>query len=237
MKDFTSWDAGLHSHDGEHLEHYGVLGMKWGIHRALSYKNADGTLTKAGRRHWDKTGESDYHYHSHATNKYLKKARNARKKAAKRFDKLYNEENQSYEKADARSKTDKKFNAMAAKAQQYLNRAKRSDEVDRGEEEYARNISTGKAVGLALLGGSDRLKGYAQYRAMAGQSGKDATGKKVMAGIKAYNAGSAGSRLRKAAYIRQDEGKKGLGQKVFRLENKIEDASERQFDVLRKRRK
>ncbi len=28
------------------LQHYGVLGMKWGVHR---YRNRDGTLTKDGK--------------------------------------------------------------------------------------------------------------------------------------------------------------------------------------------
>ena len=31
------------------LEHYGVLGMKWGIRR---YQNADGTLTEAGKKRY-----------------------------------------------------------------------------------------------------------------------------------------------------------------------------------------
>ena len=43
--DFTSWDAGLHTGDEEHLEHYGVLGMKWG-HR----KNPEEAFEKAMNR-------------------------------------------------------------------------------------------------------------------------------------------------------------------------------------------
>lgn len=31
----------------EYLEHYGILGMKWGVRR---YQNSDGTLTEAGKR-------------------------------------------------------------------------------------------------------------------------------------------------------------------------------------------
>lgn len=177
MKDFTAWDAGLHTHrDEEALQHYGVLGMKWGMHRAA------------------KRGEQ-YVYQSHATKKYNKKAA----------------------KAEAKGN--------AAKAATYKNRAKRSAQIDRGEQEYAKNLSTGKAIAGAMLFGGNSMKGYAQYRAMAGQKGNNMTGEKVVAGLKAYRAGAYGSRLAKAGYIRQDENKKGLGAKAYKVNQKVSNAA------------
>lgn len=237
--DFTSWDAGLHTADPNSLRHYGVLGMKWGMRR---YQNEDGSLTPAGERHYQKTGERGYHYHSHATKKYQKKAARAKEHA-----KIYRESakevkstnNDFHEKSNSKfaSKWNKKAAKLEAKALKYLNRAKRSAEIDRGEEEYARKLSTGKAIIGSILFGTDRMKGYAQYRAMAKQSGNDLTGKKILGAAKAYNMGSAGSRQRKAAYIRQDEGKRGLGQKVFKLENRIEDAAGRLLPEQERARK
>ena len=216
MNDFASWDAGLHTADPNSLQHYGVLGMKWGERR---YQNPDGSLTAAGKRHYDQTGEYGYHYKSHATKKYAKKAaKNMRKAEAydvgSRVAKSHGNDVNAQKHAAKRDK-------YAAKAQKFLNRAKRSAEIDRGEQEYAKGLSTGKALALSILAG-DRVKGYAQYRAMSGQSGKNMTGGKVTSAVLGYYMGSAGSRQRKAAYIRQDEGKNGLGQKVFKLNNKIQ---------------
>ena len=42
--------------DKDHLEHHGILGQKWGIRR---YQNADGSLTKAGKRHLQKLQEKE----------------------------------------------------------------------------------------------------------------------------------------------------------------------------------
>ena len=189
---FTDWESGL--------QHYGVLGMKWGMRR---FQNSDGSLTAAGQKHYAKTGEYGFHYKSHATKKYTRKAARAERKG------------------------------KLEKAAKFKNRAKRSAEVDRGEQEYAKKLSTGKAVALSLIG-SNSLKGYSQYRAMAGQKGRSMSGQKLMAGLKAYRKGSYGSRLAKAAYIRQDENKNTVGAKAARINNKITNAGAKLIDSAAK---
>lgn len=208
MNDFTSWDAGLHTKDENSLQHYGVLGMKWNIRR---YQNKDGSLTAAGEKHYQKTGERGFHYKSHATKKYEKKAAKAEKKG------------------------------NTEKAEKFKKRAKRSAEIDKGEQEYAKSLSTGKAILGTLLTSGNTMKGYAQYRAMAGQKGNKLTGQKVVAGLKAYRSGAYGSRMAKAAYIRQGEGKKGLGQKAYNVNKKISDraaeATQQTIDMVRKKKR
>ncbi len=198
--------------EGDYLAHYSVLGMKWGQRR---YQNPDGSLTAAGKKHYQETGEYGYHYKSHATKKYERKEVKALAKAGR---------------AGQYRKNVEKQNKWLKKADIYANRAKRSAEIDRGEQEYAQGLKTSHAILLSMLGSANSMKGYAQYRAMAGESGKALTGKKIVSAILAYNFGSYGSRQRKAAYIRQDEGKKGLGQKAFRMNTKIQNLAAQSTD-------
>ena len=174
----------------DYLEHYGVLGMKWGIHRAA----------KKG---------TTYSYQSHATKKYKKAAAKLIAKA---------------NKAQNKEKASKLNN----KARKYENRAKRSAEIDRGEESYARSLSTAKAIGLAGLGGGSTMKGYAQHRAIAKQKGNNVTGHKVIAAVRSMHTGSLGSRIAKAGYIRQDEKSSKMG----RLYNKMQPLKNREAKGL-----
>ena len=236
--DFASWDAGLHGDDPNALVHYGVLGMKWGMRR---YQNQDGSLTAAGERHYQKTGERGYHYKSHATKKYTRKAARAKAHAdiyRESAKEVKSTNNDFHEKTNSKfaNKWNKKASKLEAKAAKYANRAKRSAEIDRGEEEYARKLSTGKAILGTLLTSGNTMKGYAQYRAMAGQKGKNFTGQKAMAGIKAFRSGAYGSRLAKAAYIRQDESKNTVGKTLYDVNKKVSDIGADVIDNLTRNR-
>lgn len=156
--------------EGEYLQHYGVLGMKWGQRR---FQNKDGSLTPAGKKHYEETGEYGYQYHSHTTKKYNRKAA----------------------KAEAKGQT-----AKAAKMKQ---RAARSEELDRREQEYAQRVRTGGNIAMRFLTSTIGGKAYQQHLAM----NKDTTsrGSKVTASLMNYIGGRPLAMIRKASYLRQDE--------------------------------
>lgn len=54
----------------DHLEHHGILGMKWGIRR---YQNKDGSLTPAGKKRYD-AGEKIKGFDKQAYYKYDREA-------------------------------------------------------------------------------------------------------------------------------------------------------------------
>ena len=204
---FTSWDESLRKPDPNSLQHYGVLGMKWGMRK---YQNKDGSLTGAGQKHYAKTGEYGYHYHSHATKKYQKKAA----------------------KAEAKGKT--------AKAAIYANRAKKSAELDKREEAVARKTSTGKAVLARMLVNPDVIKAYHQLNAMSGGSKKIGLATKGKNALLSAYGGTLISRMSKAAYLREGEKankNKGFSNRYMGNYRATDQALSKVDDVIRKKRK
>lgn len=117
------------------LCHHGVLGMKWGMRR---YQRKDGSLTAAGKRHLEKTGEVGSVYKSHATKKYTRKMNRALKKG------------------------------NAFKAAIYENRMKNAQKLDKREQDYAKSVSAGgNIVTRILTGGRIGGKGYQMHLAMS----------------------------------------------------------------------
>lgn len=189
-----------------YIQHYGILGMKWGIRR---YQNKKGGLTSAGKKR--------YQYTSKTTKHYTRKADKNSTLAAnhRRFAQKYNPKNRAGDESYTdrqKARDTRKMNKELAtarkyeeKAQKMGNRAKRSSEIDAEMQKYAETQSMGKAVVKTLLAGNLAVNPRAYKNYMINR----ATGmSKARAAVRTYLMGDIGSMLAKRRYIKQDEKKR-----------------------------
>ena len=148
----------------DELMHYGVLGMKWGQHRAAQ------------------RGET-YTYRSHSTKKWEKRADRAQSKA----DFETNARKSASGKASQANldKSKAYSDKMQAVANSAKEKAKNSAAHDKEMQKFADGMSTGKAIAGALIFGPAGMKAYGSLKS-SGYSTVDAA-------VGTYLAGTLGS--------------------------------------------
>ena len=132
------------------IEHYGVLGMKWGRRR---YQNKDGSLTPAGEKRYAEEGYAQDAYKSNKT------------KLGKAYDKIT-----GAHKTAGKIKAESSTRAQNKKrANQYIN-----SQTTKKTRKAVSNLSTGQAIGRSMLLGSYGGLVYTSLRANNVSKGKAA---------------------------------------------------------------
>lgn len=121
----------------EYLEHYGVLGMKWGVRR---YQNLDGTLTPAGKKKLENYKFKQYNKVSKQATFYKNSVDRYRKRKATKGVKIKPERNREMNKKISDYKKELKA----------IERMKFSDMQD---EKVAAGKQYAKLYGAALIAG------------------------------------------------------------------------------------
>lgn len=188
------------------IQHYGIMGMKWGQRR---FQNKNGGLTAAGKKR--------YKYTSMSTKRYAKKVAKNKEKAAehRRYAEDYNPKGYigkskytDRQKARDQKKMNKELEIAKkyeSKAQRMQTRQRRSAEFDAKMQNYADRVSTGKAVVNTLLASNLAMNPRAYKNYMTHISAGSSKGKAM---VKTLIGGDLGAMYAKRRYITQDERKK-----------------------------
>ena len=124
----------------DELKHYGVLGMKWGVHRAIKKSNNIGSLTKKAAK-YDKKSAS----------------------LAKKSEKLHNENdlgksNKASVQAQVFSKKAAKFNQKAAKTKNEFKRSMLEKKAAKYDYKSAQQTLKGNRIAKTTGYGAEAMK-------------------------------------------------------------------------------
>lgn len=193
----------INGHSEDDLEHYGILGMKWGIRR---YENPDGSLTEAGKRRYAKYERKKQRVmQSGDAKKILKFRKNltdeefdtAMARVAKTDALRYNANAAKREKLEARAaekaekkqaKEQRKAEKLSEKQAKEANKVIKEQSKERAEALKQANKKSFIESGLAITGTIIAM--YTNYKKIAGMvkdiSGYDMpfTGSKDMSKVK-----------------------------------------------------
>ena len=127
----------------DYLEHHGIKGQKWGIRR---YQNPDGTLTEAGKKHYQKEFTRELNRSHNRALRGIPSDQSRRKEVINRFNeefnglkvyKEYQKADEAYQKSVGRKDESEKESKYYEAQDKLYSSSESKDLFDRYAREYA----------------------------------------------------------------------------------------------------